>query len=243
MRRARLAVVACFIGTVVLPASASARDFASTALNIIPSGEYGGLPIPAGADRQARMYDGLTPLFGSVGTRDLFRYFKSERFSSAGRRERVPGHPGIRLVRDGFNVPHITGRTRKDVTFAAGWVVAEDRGLLLQQARGPGRVAALDAPGIDAFGLVTGLRTFIPSRQADRLLAREDRVLRSYGRPGRQVYDDINDYRNGINAYLRCHSLVTLEVPVTSAGILCDLDTPADYERARSAVAEPTADG
>src|SRR5205085_12369051 len=120
MSRVRLVVVACLIAATALPASASARDFASTALNIIPSGEFGGLPIPAGADRQARMYDGLTPLFGSVSNADLFRYFKSERFSSAGRRERIPGHSGIRLVRDGFNVPHITGRARNDVTFAAG---------------------------------------------------------------------------------------------------------------------------
>lgn len=203
MGRLRLAVTACVVALCAVPASASARDFAGTALNIIPSGQFGSVPIPAGADRQARMYDGLTPLFGSVSTSDLFRYFKSERFSSAGRRERIPGHPGIRLVRDGFHVPHITGRTRNDVTFAAGWVVAEDRGLLLQVARGPGRVAALDAPGIDAFGLVTSVRTFIASRQADRLLSREDAMLRSYGKRGRRVLADLNSFVAGINAYLR----------------------------------------
>jgi acyl-homoserine lactone acylase PvdQ len=203
MGRARLAVAACVIAVAVVPASASARDFAGTALNIIPSGEYGSLPVPAGASRQALMYDGLTPLFGSVSTRDLFRYFKSERFSSAGRRERIPGRSGIRLTRDGFNVPHIVGRTRADVTFAAGWVTAEDRGLLIQQARGPARVAALDAPGIDAFGLVTTLKTFVASRQADRILSRQDRVLRGYGARGRQVISDFNSYVAGINAFLR----------------------------------------
>jgi acyl-homoserine lactone acylase PvdQ len=203
MGRARLVVAACVIAVAAVPASASARDFASTALNIIPSGQYGSLPIPAGASRQALMYDGLTPLFGSVSTRDLFRYFKSERFSSAGRRELIPGRSGIRLTRDGFNVPHIVGRTRADVTFAAGWVTAEDRGLLIQQARGPARVAALDAPGIDAFRLVTTLKTFVPSDQANRILSRQDRVLRGYGVRGRQVISDFNSYVAGINAYLR----------------------------------------
>ena len=106
-------------------------------------------------------------------------------------------------MRDRFNVPHVTGRTRNDVTFAAGWVTAEDRGLLIQQARGPARVAALDPPGIDAFALVTGLRTFIPSRQADRILSRQDAVLRSYGKRGRRVLADLNSYVAGINAYLR----------------------------------------
>jgi molybdenum cofactor cytidylyltransferase len=35
----------------------------------------------------------------------------------------------------------------------------------------------------------------------------------------------------GLNTYLRRHAAETLEVPVTSAGVLCDLDTPEDYER------------
>ena len=71
MGRARLAVAACVIAVAAVPASASARDFAGTALNIIPSGQYGSVPIPAGASRQANLYDGLTHLFGSVSTRDL----------------------------------------------------------------------------------------------------------------------------------------------------------------------------
>jgi molybdenum cofactor cytidylyltransferase len=37
----------------------------------------------------------------------------------------------------------------------------------------------------------------------------------------------------GLNAYLRAHAAQTLELPVASAGVLCDLDTPEDYERLR----------
>jgi molybdenum cofactor cytidylyltransferase len=37
----------------------------------------------------------------------------------------------------------------------------------------------------------------------------------------------------GLNAYLRQHAAETLEVPVGSADILSDLDTPEDYERLR----------
>src|SRR5205807_346850 len=65
-------------------ASAAGHDFAGQALNIIPSGQYGDLPVPAGADTQAKMYDGLTPLFGAVTPSDLTTYFKSERFGLAG---------------------------------------------------------------------------------------------------------------------------------------------------------------
>jgi molybdenum cofactor cytidylyltransferase len=35
----------------------------------------------------------------------------------------------------------------------------------------------------------------------------------------------------GLNTYLRGHTAETLEVPVASADVLCDLDTPEDYER------------
>jgi molybdenum cofactor cytidylyltransferase len=35
----------------------------------------------------------------------------------------------------------------------------------------------------------------------------------------------------GLNSYLRAHARETAEVPCACADILCDLDTPADYER------------
>src|SRR5262245_14778713 len=35
----------------------------------------------------------------------------------------------------------------------------------------------------------------------------------------------------GLNSYLRQHASETLELPVDSAEVLCDLDTPEDYER------------
>src|SRR3954470_6258409 len=166
--RALLAAAALLL---LAPAGASAqqtRDFAATALNIMPSGQLGAVPPPAGADRQARMYDALTPRFDRVTSRDVTRDFKSERFGTRGqcpcRTERVP-RAGVRLVRDRFSVPHITARRVDDLTWAAGWVVAGDRGLLLEQARFNARVAAVDAPGLSALDLVAGLRTFVPSAQ------------------------------------------------------------------------------
>src|SRR5262249_55984589 len=37
----------------------------------------------------------------------------------------------------------------------------------------------------------------------------------------------------GLNAYMRQHGADTLEMPVHSPQVLCDLDTPEDYERLR----------
>ena len=59
---------------------ATAKDYSSTALNIIPSGQYGSVPPVPGADTQALMYDALTPLFDNVTDADLMSKFKSESF-------------------------------------------------------------------------------------------------------------------------------------------------------------------
>ena len=185
---------------------AHAKDYASTALNIIPSGQYGGLTITPDTSRQAQMYDGLTPLFDNVTTADLFKYFKSEALGlgtdGPGHVERVP-RKGVRIVRDSFGVPHITGRTHDDVTWAMGWVVEEDRALLLQQARYAARLSALDVPNTPGFPLVVGLKQFSPSRQADAIVARQTKVLQQAGPEGRALLHDIDVYVQGINARLR----------------------------------------
>ena len=80
MSRVALRALAVACALLLTPAAASADDFAGTALNIIPSGQYGGLPVPPGADEQAKMYDSLTPLFDKVTAADLLTAFKSERF-------------------------------------------------------------------------------------------------------------------------------------------------------------------
>jgi hypothetical protein len=126
MSRVPVAALVAGFGFLLAPVAASADDFAGTALNIIPSGQYGSVPIPPGADEQAKMYDSLTPLFDNVTAADLLTAFKSERFgvdtSGPGRPEAVP-RSGVTIVRDRFNVPHITGKTRDDVTWAMGWTL------------------------------------------------------------------------------------------------------------------------
>ena len=86
MRRSVGVVLAGLILVLATASTASAgaygagNDDAQTALNIIPSGQWGGLPAPDGASTQAEMYDGLTPLFDNVSNGDLTTYFKSEHF-------------------------------------------------------------------------------------------------------------------------------------------------------------------
>src|SRR3954451_21154594 len=186
LRRAALAAAGVCL---LLPSAATAAttDFSSTALNIIPSGQQGSLPVPAGADRQARMYDALTPKFDDVTSSDLQRDFKSEKFGTSGQcpcpTERVP-RDGVRVVRDRFDVPHITAKTVDAMTFTAGWISAEDRALFLEQARFDARVAAIDAPNLSAIALIAGLRSFVPSAQTETEIAKQTAVIRRTGRRG-----------------------------------------------------------
>lgn len=196
---------------VVPPATAAAakpldRDYAAYARNIIPSGQYGGLPVPAGADTQAKMYDALTPKFDQVGDDDLLSDFKSEGFGvgpdGPGVKEKLP-RKDVTITRDRYGVPHVRATNYDAGVWAAGWIAAADRGLLMQQARDNARVAAIDAPGLDALGLIAGLKSFKPSAQTEAVVARQTTVLKRAGKAGRRILRDIDTYLRGVNAYFK----------------------------------------
>ena len=152
------------------------------------------------------MYDGLTPLFDNVTNSDINTYFKSEGFGvgpdGPGTNEPV-SYPGVTITRDSFDVPHVSATTHDGGVWAAGWIAAEDRGLLLAQARYDSRVAAIDAPGLSAIGLVEHLKNFVPSQQTENVVSRQTQVLLKTGPEGRAVLHDIDVYVTGINAYLK----------------------------------------
>lgn len=215
MNKRLVTLAVAFAAAMIIPVSgASAKDYAGTALNIIPSGQYGNVPVPTpGGDKfpatqQAQMYDGLTPLFDQVSDSDLTTYFKSEAIGSLGTdgpgtEEVIPGRPDITLIRDRYNVPHVTAQTYEGGIFAAGWIAAEDRGLLLAQARYNARVAAIDVPGVTAIGLITGLKSFVPSAQTEAEVAKQTQVLEAAGKEGKAVLADIDTFVEGINYYLQ----------------------------------------
>src|SRR5262245_460494 len=194
MRRVGIAMGAMLI---VLFACANAvakapKDPTIIARNILPSGQYGA-PSPNAAV-QADMYNALTPLFDHVTSNDLFTDFKSEKLGvdtdGPTTEEPVP-FPGVTLLRDRFNVPHVYASTRQAGIQTAGWILAEDRGLLLEQARYNARVAVVDVPGLTAIDLTADLQTFQPSAETEAAVSNETKVLQRHGKQGKAVLRDI----------------------------------------------------
>jgi len=212
MRGTRLWIGVGLMASAILPFAPAAsaqepapvQDPSIIARNILPSGQYG-FPV-AGASTQAQMYNALTPLFDGVTANDLFTDFKSEKLGidtdGPTTQEDVP-FPGVTLLRDRFHIPHVYASTREASIQTAGWIAAEDRGLLLQLARYDARVAVIDTPGITAIGLLSGGKTFVPSPQTESVISQETNVLMRHGAEGRAVLSDIDLFISGINAYLK----------------------------------------
>ena len=204
MRKLAVCFLGCVVAILLSAASAQARvDYSGAAYNILAPGEFGGVPTNQYSTDQGQLYDALTPLQGNITPADLNRYYLSEKFGVAGpvtRRENT-GRPGLQILRDSHDIPHIYGRTRDDVMFGSGWVAAEDRGLLLLEGLGPAYLATIDAPGIKPFDLLTSAQSFTPSAQTVAFVARQKNVLRRAGAKGRQVLRDLQDWADGINAY------------------------------------------
>ena len=184
---------------------AHARDYAApgSAYSVLIPGQTGTLPVDKNSTDQADMYDALTPEFGAVSAADLRRTFKPNVFGTRGQgptRVEKTTNGRVRIVVDKWGVPHITAKRRSDLAFGLGWMVSKQRSLLMELARPLGRLAILDAPGINAFNLVTSLRQFTPSAQADAIVARQERLLARSGPKGEEILRDMRAYIRGINA-------------------------------------------
>ncbi|MDO8506183.1 MAG: penicillin acylase family protein, partial [Candidatus Limnocylindria bacterium] len=186
--------------------AATPRDYAAAAFTILPPGENGSLSFDRNTTDQAKLYDALTPLFDKVTQKDIARTFKPAPFGLGGKKAlRTESTPrgGVKIVRDRFDVPHVTGKTAEDVAYGAGWVTAQDRGILLELIRGPARIAALDVPGLDPISLALSGKSFVPSAQTEAFIAAQIGALKATGPLGKQFVRLLNAYVAGLNGYYR----------------------------------------
>jgi acyl-homoserine lactone acylase PvdQ len=193
-----LAVLVPAFGT----AATGRRDYAQTALSVLPPGQYGGVDFQTHSTDQIALYDSLTPLFDRVTGADVAKYFKPEplwRGTEKAARVEKPGR-GVTIRRDAWDVPHVFGPSEAAVFYGAGWAAAEDRGILMELARGPGRLACVDAPGYNAFAVALSGRTFTPSAQTEAFVNAQLKWLTASA-AGRAELRDVDAYVAGVNAF------------------------------------------
>jgi acyl-homoserine lactone acylase PvdQ len=185
-----------------VPSAEPLSDLSGPAFQILAPGDGGSFPGNVYSTDQGKLYDALTPKKGAVSESLLEQDFLSEKFGVTGTvlRTETP-RPGLEILRDSHNIPHVFGETRADVMFGSGWIAAEDRGLLLRLGLGPAYTAALDVPGINAFELLLTQRSFAPSEQAVQYVSEQKNVLLEKGAKGEQVLHDLEDWVEGVNAY------------------------------------------
>jgi acyl-homoserine lactone acylase PvdQ len=203
----RALVVSLVLATAIVAGASAAgpTDHAAQAWNVLPPGQAGGVAFTKNSTDQIALYEGLTQLGDRVTDADLRRFFKRETLGLGAEKPVRTERPraGVTITRDRWGVPHVKGRTAEDVAFGAGWATAADRQLIMELLRGPGRVAALDVPGVNAFGLALSGRQFRPSPQTEAVLARQFDLLRAQGARGRQAIRIVDAYVAGINAQYR----------------------------------------
>lgn len=207
---ASVALAAGLVASVAVAARAPApRDHAAQSWNILAPGQAGGVAFTRNSTDQAKLYDALTPLQDRVTDKTITRLFKRQTLGLGGEKAVRVQRPraGVTIRRDRFGVPHVDGRRDVDVAFGAGWVTAEDRQLIMELLRAPGKAAALDVPGLDAFSLALSGSTFTPSAAAEARLARQFDLLAGQGPAGRRVIRLIDAYTAGINAFYRAAGL------------------------------------
>ena len=198
--------VILILGSHAALAAADPPDFSSPgeAFNILPPGQFGSLPTTTNSRDQLFMYDALTPLKDDVTDSTLDSTFKKNVFGLGGltvkRVQHFPARPDLTVTRDSFDVPHVEAPTRDDVMYGIGFVTAEDRGLLMDTFRGPGRVAALDVPGLNPFQLAQSFQPFNPSQETEDYLASQIDLIQADPR-GQRIIDDIDNYLQGINDF------------------------------------------
>ncbi|MDQ1633493.1 MAG: hypothetical protein QOJ32_302 [Frankiaceae bacterium] len=224
------AVAVGMVGVLAAPLTAGAAGSAPTVpgyqvgdygrgqvLSILPPGENGLVNTqqaaefesakkrPPNSDDQLGQYANL--LYGSPSLTDagLSSYFNDESFGVRPgdiMRTETPG-PGVTVYRDKLDIPHVYGDSDQHMAFGAGYAQAEDRLFLMDVLRhyGSGTLASFLGSScqfeqMDHDELL--LAPYTPARAQQQI----DALPQQYGAQGALAKSDIENYVQGVNAYI-----------------------------------------
>ena len=166
--------------------------------------------IPPHFNDQLPLYTGLVYADPTLTDAQVGNYFKDATFGvkdsnvASVEQPDPTNEPGLTIVRDQYDVPHIYGQTRQEVMFGAGYAGAEDRLFLMDVLRHTGRAQLSSfAGGSPSNRAMDGTQWSIaPYTEAD-LQSQIDMAPKLYGSVGARLVTDGQAYVDGVNAYIR----------------------------------------
>jgi acyl-homoserine lactone acylase PvdQ len=182
--------------------------------NVLPPGENGfdnaaqiaafeaNKTYPPHSNDQLAMYSNLTTAAPGITAATIPQFYKDATFGVPSGDVESTENPeaGTTIVRDkGFGVPHIYGNTRAELMFGIGYATAEDRLFFIDALRHAGQGDLAQFAG----GANVSMDELV---WANEPYTQQDLVNQvNWGRSqqyGPQIFDDAQNYVDGINAYI-----------------------------------------
>jgi len=158
---------------------------------------------PAHNNDQLGMYANLIKFAPDIKAASLPQFYKDATFgvpqgSVAGSES---PRPDVTIVRDKqFGVPHIYGSTRPGLMYGIGYATAEDRLFFIDVLRHAGESDLASFAGGANAAMDAGQWQVAPYSPDD--LQRQIAFVRDHLPDGQRIYDDAQNYVDGINAYI-----------------------------------------
>ena len=191
-------------------------DCGGQCYDILPPGENGNETLaqiilfklfgtyPSNNDDQLGPYQSLVTASTGLTDAQIDQFYNSSALGvpSADVQSTESPETGVSIVFDDSGIPHITGVTRAETEFGAGFAGAQERLWVMDLLRHLGRGELTSFAGGDAGDqeLEQNLWRGAPYTQSD--LTAQVTALENDGSNGAQVETDITNYLDGVNAYI-----------------------------------------
>ena len=189
--------------------------------------------LPASFTNQLAMYRDLGPLAPGVTASNLGRFFKPAGFGTATVEETLTPRPGVRILIDDFEVPHVYGASRADVAYGAGYASARARLFQMEVLRHTARGELSQLIGAGGGTLQMDIEQLRVADYSEAELQRMiDTAAADAGREGAEVKQDLDNYVAGVNKFISEARTDPMKLPAeyTALGIM-----PRDWRQTDTA--------
>jgi acyl-homoserine lactone acylase PvdQ len=185
--------------------------------NVLPAGEAGNEnfaqlaqfeanhTIPPHFTDQLPLYENLLYADPTLTPSEIPKYYKDATFGVKPQDVASVEHPepGLTIVRDQWDVPHIYGKTRAQTEFGAGYAAAQDRLFMIDVLRhyAEGKLSSFVGGSPSNLAMDQGQWQVAPYTQSDLQLQFKD-ARKFYGAAGAMLVRDVDNFVAGINAYI-----------------------------------------